>query len=143
MTDTSQFVQSLGGGLMLGLAATLYIGLCGRILGISDVIGRVLAFKIGMDSLGALCLLTGLAIAPAVFNGFAPVRFAPELPSSPLRLICAGLLTGFGAAYGSGCTSGHGICGFARLSKRSIVATCIFVVTAMIVTTVDHHWIGD
>lgn len=125
------------GGVMIGLAAAAMLLGAGRIAGISGILGGVLApGGATLKGVGAenLVFLLGLIGAPAIY---ALVMGAPEIgaPSSTLLLVAAGLLVGVGTRMGSGCTSGHGVCGLSRLSPRSLAATAVFMVTAAAATT--------
>jgi len=119
---------SLAGGILIGIAAALFILLNGRVLGVSGILGGLLPPKAG-DAGWRIAFLLGLFCAPLVFRFLAPASFvhAPRIDASLGLLIAAGLLVGFGTRYGSGCTSGHGVCGISRLSPRSIVATLVFM----------------
>ncbi len=133
-------IPSLLGGMILGLAAALYVFLHGRILGISGIVSGLLHPKV-TDWTWRLSVVLGLISAPflaALFFGIIPVV---EIDSSWLAIVIAGLLVGFGAQYGSGCTSGHGICGLSRLSPRSLVATLAFMSAGFIMVFVIRHLI--
>ena len=134
-------IPSLLGGMILGIAAALYVLLHGRILGISGIISGLLHPTL-TDSAWRLSLVFGLISAPflvALFFGIIPVI---EIDASWLVIVIAGLLVGFGAQYGSGCTSGHGICGLSRLSPRSLVATLAFMCAGFVMVFVIRHLIG-
>lgn len=128
------------GGVLIGLSAALYMGLFGRIAGVSGMIGRLLPPT--AEPRGAAAFLAGLALAPILYNLLSPTPFVQTMPDGGLRMAAAGFLVGLGTLLGNGCTSGHGICGSARLSRRSIMATCIFTGMAMLVTFVERHVIG-
>jgi uncharacterized membrane protein YedE/YeeE len=133
-------IPSLLGGMMLGLAATLYVLLHGRILGISGIVSGLVHPK-KEDWSWRLAFIIGLITAPflaALFFGILPVI---EVDTSWLTVIIAGLLVGFGVQYGSGCTSGHGICGLSRLSPRSLVATLSFMTAGFLVVFIIRHLI--
>jgi uncharacterized membrane protein YedE/YeeE len=133
-------IPSLLGGMMLGLAATLYVLLHGRILGISGIVSGLVHPK-KEDWSWRLAFIIGLITAPflaALFFGILPVI---EVDASWLTVIIAGLLVGFGVQYGSGCTSGHGICGLSRLSPRSLVATLSFMTAGFLVVFIIRHLI--
>ena len=124
------YLQALAGGGLIGLAAAAYLVLLGRVAGVSGALGAALAFK-PVDGLRSLAFLFGIFCGPFVyvmaFGGFPAVRIDASAPV----LILAGLLVGFGARLGSGCTSGHGVCGLARLSPRSFAAVATFMATAI------------
>lgn len=133
-------IPSLLGGMMLGLAATLYVLLHGRILGISGIVSGLVHPK-KEDWSWRLTFIIGLLTAPflaALFFGILPVI---EVDANWLTVIIAGLLVGFGVQYGSGCTSGHGICGLSRLSPRSLVATLSFMTAGFLVVFIIRHLI--
>ena len=134
-------VSALAGGLMIGGAAVLLLWLNGRIAGISNIAAGLVPWHRG-DVLWRLLFLGGLIAGAALYyRGFgnAPVARA-EFPGWLLAV--GGLLVGFGTSFGSGCTSGHGVCGLGRLSVRSLVATVIFVVAGMVTTYVVRHGFG-
>lgn len=132
---------ALAGGLLIGLAAALFLLIDGRVAGISGITGGLLG-KPGAATPTNLAFLAGLLAGPWLFSLLA--GHAPEshvgLPWP--GLIIAGLLVGFGTRLGSGCTSGHGVCGLARLSPRSIVAVLVFMVAAMVTVFVVRHGLG-
>jgi uncharacterized protein len=129
------------GGALIGLAAALLMLTTGRLAGISGIFGGCLNPGAG-DKGWRLAFIAGLILAPltAGLAGFSvPV---PDMPASWLVIVAAGLLVGFGTKLGSGCTSGHGVCGIARLSPRSIVATGIFMGVAIVVVALTRHVFG-
>jgi uncharacterized protein len=130
-------VSAAIGGALIGLAATLLMVLTGRIAGISGILGDLVDLA-GRDRLWRLAFLAGLIAAPLVLAASGHKLSAPAMPGWFI-VIAAGLLVGFGTRLGSGCTSGHGICGIARLSPRSIVATVTFVAVAMLVVAITRH----
>jgi hypothetical protein len=128
---------SLAGGLVLGAASAAFILLNGRVLGISGILGGLLKPVKG-DAGWRVAFLAGLVLAPTVWSLFAaPV--VPRIEAGPALLVLAGLLVGWGTRYGSGCTSGHGVCGLARLSPRSLVATLAFMATGFATVFVVRH----
>ena len=133
-------IPSLLGGMILGVAAALYVILHGRILGISGIVSGLLHPKVGDWSWRlafALGLLTSSFLAALIFGIFPVI----VVDASWLTVIVAGLLVGFGVQYGSGCTSGHGICGLSRLSPRSLVATLSFMTAGFLVVFIIRHLI--
>jgi uncharacterized membrane protein YedE/YeeE len=129
--------MSLAGGMLIGLAATLFILLEGRIAGISGILGGLLAPRRG-DVAWRLLFLGGLVAAPLAWTLFAQ---APEvrIDANLSTLLAAGLLVGIGTRYGAGCTSGHGVCGVSRLSPRSLVATTVFVAAGFVTVWLLRH----
>jgi hypothetical protein len=139
--DWSHFTPwaSLAGGVLLGLASALLILLNGRILGISGIVGGLLRPGRG-DTGWRIAFLLGLLAAPASFALLAPQALAaPRIDAGWAMLVAAGLLVGFGSRYGSGCTSGHGVCGLARLSPRSLAATGVFMAAGFATVFVLRH----
>ena len=133
------FLTAFIGGAMLGLAAVGYLYVHGRIAGISGLIAQVMNPKTVFKT-PALCLLAGLFLVPFVYGQVTTPNI--ELNASPWMMIIAGLLVGFGTRMGSGCTSGHGICGISRLSKRSLEATGSFMLAGVITVYVMRHVLG-
>jgi uncharacterized protein len=130
-------VSAALGGALIGLAAVLLLFLIGRVAGVSGIFAELIA-PAARDRGWRAAFLIGLIVAPlaAVLLG-RPVM-QPVMPGWAV-VIAAGLLVGYGARLGGGCTSGHGICGIARLSPRSIAATLIFVATAIVTVAVTRH----
>ena len=124
-------INSLLGGIFIGLAATILLLANGRIMGISGILGDIISFKekdqISWRIVFVIGVLTGPFLYLIIFE-----NFKSEMVADRTLLIQAGLLVGLGTSIGSGCTSGHGICGISRLSIRSIVATFIFVVSGVV-----------
>lgn len=133
------FLIAFIGGLMLGLSVAGYLYVNGRIAGISGLIGQVLNSKT-MFKTPAIWFLSGLILTPFIYGLFVQPEI--ELNASPLMMIVAGLLVGFGTRLGSGCTSGHGICGISRMSKRSIVATMTFMFAGFVAVYIIRHITG-
>ncbi len=134
-------ISALAGGMLIGLAATLLLWLNGRVAGVSGILGGLLSGTRG-DRGWRAAFLVGLVAASAPYLARAPA--APDLRSdfSRLGLVVAGLLVGFGARMGNGCTSGHGVCGLGRLSRRSFAAVLTFLLTAITTTFVVRHLMG-
>jgi uncharacterized membrane protein YedE/YeeE len=140
MSDLA-FYSSLGGGLLIGGAASLLLWSTGRIAGVSGIAGR-LFFSAAGDRLWLVLYLLGLVGGAAFYYalfGNAPVA-RPHFPG--WLLAAAGLLVGFGTSLGNGCTSGHGVCGLGRLSKRSLAATLVFLIAGIISAVVTRHLFG-
>ncbi|MBA3909709.1 MAG: hypothetical protein C0524_07430 [Rhodobacter sp.] len=134
--------QSLGGGVLIGLAAVLLMALHGRILGATGILGGLMRFNDPADWRLRAALLAGMASGPLVLLGLTGQVPAVDIPISNLAIVLGGVIVGVGVSYGGGCTSGHGICGNARFSRRSMVATASFMVTAFATVYVTRHLIG-
>lgn len=130
------------GGALIGVASVMLMAFNGRIAGISGILGRLFPPYAGTDPLGAACFLLGLIAAPLLYSVVTGTPFAQTVSSDASLMAIAGLLVGYGTALGGGCTSGHGVCGIARLSPRSIAATCIFMATAFVTVLIMRHVIG-
>lgn len=128
---------SLGGGLLIGLSAALFVLFNGRIAGISGVLGGLLRPLRG-DIAWRIAFLAGLLGAPLVYGMFAPLP-AARIDAGTGILVVAGLLVGLGTRYGAGCTSGHGVCGLSRRSPRSLVATASFMLAGFVTVYVVRH----
>jgi hypothetical protein len=126
------------GGILLGVAAALYVIFHGRILGISGIVSGLLSPKEG-DIYWRLSLVLGLLSAPLLVSFFFGLYTTTVIDADWITLIVAGMLVGFGANYGSGCTSGHGVCGLSRLSPRSLVATVSFMSAGFLTVFVVRH----
>jgi len=139
--DWNQFTpwSALAGGVLIGLAAAMFLLLNGRIAGISGVMGGLLKPLKGDIGWRAAFIL-GLVGAPLVYGLFARLP-VPQIEAGNAALIAAGLLVGLGTRYGSGCTSGHGVCGLSRLSPRSLVATACFMGAGFATVFVIRHFL--
>jgi uncharacterized membrane protein YedE/YeeE len=131
---------SLAGGVVIGISAAMFVLLNGRIAGISGVLGGLLKPVRGDISWRAAFIL-GLIGAPLLYALFTELP-RPQIDAGYAGLIAAGLLVGIGTRFGSGCTSGHGVCGISRLSPRSLVATAAFMVAGFVTVYVVRHLIG-
>ena len=133
---------SLGGGALIGLAAVLLMALHGRILGATGILAGLLRFNDASDWSVRAALVVGMAAAPLVY--LLATGQMPELdvPISTAEVVLGGLVVGIGVSYGGGCTSGHGVCGNARFSRRSMVATVTFMATAIATVFVIRHGFG-
>ena len=132
--------SALFGGLLIGAAAAALILCAGRIMGAAGILGGALALQSG-DIGWRLSLIAGLLLSPSLLALFGAADL-PRFDASWPLLIVAGLMVGFGARLGSGCTSGHGVCGVSRLSPRSFVATALFVLVAFATVGVARHVVG-
>ena len=133
------FLFAFLGGTLLGLSVVGYLYVNGRIAGVSGLIAQVLNLQTIFKT-PALWFLLGLFVVPFFYGIVQPPNI--ELNASPLMMIVAGLLVGFGTRIGSGCTSGHGICGISRLSKRSMIATMTFMFAGFVTVYLIRHIIG-
>lgn len=132
--------SALAGGVLIGIAAAMFVLLNGRIAGISGVIGGLLK-PVGGDLAWRAAFVIGLVGAPLVYGLFAALPVL-QIDAQTGALVVAGLLVGVGTRYGSGCTSGHGVCGLARLSPRSMVATAAFMGAGFAAVFVTRHMFG-
>jgi uncharacterized membrane protein YedE/YeeE len=132
-------LASLTGGLLIGLAAAMFVLLNGRIAGISGILGGLLRPAKG-DIGWRAAFVIGLVLAPYFYGLLLPLPEV-QVDAGTFTLIAAGLLVGVGTRYGSGCTSGHGVCGLSRISRRSLVATAAFMFAAFAAVFVVRHLI--
>jgi hypothetical protein len=131
---------SLGGGILIGLAATLLMLVAGRVMGATGILSGAIWGPQGRD--WRIALLAGMATGPLVLLALTGSFPVIEVPVSTLAMVLGGVLVGIGVTFGAGCTSGHGVCGMARLSTRSIVATLTFMLTTGITVYVVRHVLG-
>jgi len=141
MVDFTPVSAAIGGAL-IGLAATLLMLLTGRIAGVSGIFAACLNTAT-TDKGWRIAFIMGLILAPITGSFFGYGLSEPQMPTSWITIVGAGLLVGFGTRQSGGCTSGHGVCGVARLSMRSITATAIFMVTAVVVVFLTRHVFGS
>jgi uncharacterized membrane protein YedE/YeeE len=134
-------LSGLLGGALIGLATAGLMLLTGRIAGVSGIFGGLLAWQPG-DRAWRLAFVAGLTTAPLIAALAGAPLPRPAMSANLVLVAVGGLLVGFGSRMGSGCTSGHGVCGFARLSLRSIGATQIFIGTAVVTVAVVRHGFG-
>jgi uncharacterized membrane protein YedE/YeeE len=132
--------QSLIGGGLIGLSAALLMAFHGRIAGMTAILGGVLP-PLSADWQWRAAFLAGAIIAPMIHVAFGG-EIGFSVPPSTAMLIAGGLVVGVGVTYGSGCTSGHGVCGIARLSPRSITATAVFMLATFVTVYIIRHVIG-
>ena len=140
VTEFTPAASTLG-GILIGLSAMMLMTFNGRIAGISGI-GRLLPPYASSDVGGALLFILGLLAAPVAYAAVAGAPFAQSVSGNAVLMAGAGVLVGFGAGLGGGCTSGHGGCGIARLSARSLVATAIFMATGFATVFVVRHVLG-
>ena len=139
------WMSALFGGALIGLAATLLMLLLGRIAGVCGILAG--CFDGGLrdgawDGAWRIAFIAGLVAVPLIGNAAGFSVLPRQMPMSWSLIAAAGVLVGFGTRLGNGCTSGHGVCGVARLSPRSLAATMVFVATAVVVVAVTRHIIG-
>ncbi len=131
--------SALAGGILLGLASVMFILVNGRILGISGILGGLLVPQ-RSDASWRVFFLRGLVLAPVTLSLVAPGLVpVPRIEAGTGAIVAAGLLVGLGTRYGSGCTSGHGVCGLSRLSPRALVATAAFMAPGFAVVYIARH----
>ncbi|MDP4795867.1 MAG: YeeE/YedE thiosulfate transporter family protein [Rhodospirillales bacterium] len=130
--NAHDILMGLGGGMLIGCGAALFLLFAGRIAGISGIASAVARIEPGTHYKGSVLFLLGLIVAPQIYGLFHPM---PDIgvTHSVVLLSAGGLLVGFGSRTGGGCTSGHGVCGLSRFSPRSIAATLVFMSIAMAV----------
>jgi uncharacterized membrane protein YedE/YeeE len=133
---------SLAGGVLIGVASTLLMLTLGRVMGATGILAGLLQLSSGQDFAWRAVLLAGMVSGPAAVWLISGEMPAVEVPISTVALIVGGLIVGVGVTYGSGCTSGHGVCGMARLSPRSIVATLTFMISTGLTVYLIRHVIG-
>ncbi len=131
---------ALAGGALIGIASAMFVLFNGRIAGITGIMGGLLKPKSG-DIGWRLAFIIGLIIAPVIWQLFTSLP-AMQIDASNTLLVLAGLIVGISTRYGSGCTSGHGVCGISRLSPRSIIATLAFMFTGFLTVYIVRHVLG-
>jgi uncharacterized protein len=134
-------LSGLFGGALIGLAAAMLMVLTGRLAGVSGIVGGLLQAR-PADQGWRIAFVAGLIAAPLIAALFGTRLPRPAITQDFALVAVAGLLVGFGSRIGNGCTSGHGVCGFARLSARSIAATVIFMATAVVTVALLRHGLG-
>lgn len=137
-TEFTPVASLLGGGL-IGVAAVLMMATTGRIAGVSGIAARLLPPHEDAGFAGRLAFVLGIAAAPLLVHLASGAAPEVTIEAGPGLLILAGLLVGFGAVWGNGCTSGHGVCGLSRLSLRSLVATLVFMAAAIATVFATRH----
>jgi uncharacterized protein len=134
-------VSAAIGGALIGLSAALLMLSTGRIAGVSGIVGGLIGWNVP-DRDWRIAFVVGLILAPLSGSLVGYAVAEPQMPASWAVIVIAGLLVGFGTRLGGGCTSGHGVCGVARLSPRSLVATAVFMAVAIIVVAITRHVLG-
>ncbi len=142
MTANFTWLSAGIGGAMIGLSAALMMLLTGRIAGVNGILAGMMTTD-GKEISWRAAFVIGLVIAPPLAALAGVVFDPPQMPTSWIVVVVAGLLVGYGARLGGGCTSGHGVCGIARLSPRSIAATCIFMAIAIAVVAIRRFAFGE
>ncbi len=145
MTLLDSALMGTFGGILIGVSATVMMWGIGRVTGVSGIVSSVLAVFQGQRADGLdwrVAFIAGLLLAAPIFRLAGGVIPDIGIASNPVLLIAGGLLVGFGTVIGNGCTSGHGVCGLARLSPRSFSAVCVFLSTAIVVVYVSRHVLG-
>ncbi|WP_424986926.1 YeeE/YedE family protein [Microbulbifer sp. S227A] len=142
METTFTPVASLGGGLAIGLGAVLLMLGLGRVLGATGILSGLVFAESRDEALWRGAMILGMVLAPVLILAVTGDMPAIEVPVSPVMIGVGGVLVGLGASLGSGCTSGHGVCGLARLSIRSLVAVPTFMATAAITVFLLRHVMG-
>jgi len=142
LVDIAAWQRGAIGGLLIGLSATLMLLLNGRIAGISGIVGGLVLDKATSDRAWRALFVLGL-VAGAALTAFRHPEWMPrEMPVPSWLFLIGGLVVGYGTRLGSGCTSGHGVCGIGRLSPRSLAATATFMATGFITVFVVRHLFG-
>ncbi len=133
---------SLGGGILIGIASVLLMATLGRVMGATGILAGFFAPSSREDWTWRASLLAGMSTAPAVIWLATGTPALIQVPVSTTAMVIGGLIVGAGVTYGGGCTSGHGVCGMARLSPRSLVATAVFMLFAGLTVYVTRHVMG-
>lgn len=141
MTEFTPLLSFVG-GILIGLATVALMAVHGRIAGINGITSGFLTTTFNQDWAWRAAFLGGMVASPLILLGLTGQLPEITVPSSPLLLVVGGFVTGIGTTYGSGCTSGHGVCGMSRLSARSIVATLTFMATSVLTVYFPRHVFG-
>ncbi|MDJ0511986.1 MAG: YeeE/YedE family protein [Methyloceanibacter sp.] len=145
MAEVTPFtpIASTIGGILIGVAAVLLMLFNGRIAGISGILARLFPPYAGSDVASGAVFIVGLILAPIFYSMVSGLPVTQTVSGNAVLMAVAGLLVGFGTVYGSGCTSGHGVCGLARLSRRSLVATFVFMIAGFATVFIVRHVIAS
>ena len=141
MTEFTPFASVIG-GVLIGCAAVLLMAANGRIAGISGIVSSLLPPWNSGELIPKLAFVAGLVAAPVLYQAVTGTAIVQTVSSDVMLMAAAGLLVGFGSVLGSGCTSGHGVCGLARLSRRSLAATAMFMGVAFVTVYLMRHVVG-
>ena len=139
--DASQYIYPALGGALIGLGASALMLFSGRVAGVSGIVSGLLKIKPG-DLAWRLAFVLGMVVGGAAIHAARPDLFGTDIDRSVGAVVLGGLLVGFGTRLGSGCTSGHGVCGVARLGPRSIIATLTFIASGAVVVYLVNHVAG-
>lgn len=131
-----EYIQSLAGGMLIGIAVVGYLLTHGRVAGVSGMIAQQLHYKMIFQH-SSFWFLMGLMVVPFIYQYLQPLDI--QFETSAIWLVISGVLVGFGTRLGSGCTSGHGVCGISRLSLRSIIATAVFMCAGFLTVFLIKH----
>jgi len=135
-------ISSFGGGLAIGLGAVLLMLSLGRILGATGILSGTIFVEDKEELKWRAAMILGMIAAPILIFLFTGEMPEVNVPISPMMIVLGGVIVGFGASLGSGCTSGHGVCGLSRLSVRSLVAVPTFMATGVITLYIIRHVVG-
>ena len=135
-------ISSFGGGLAIGLGAVILMLSLGRILGATGILSGTVFVEDKEELKWRAAMILGMIAAPILIFLFTGKMPEVNVPISPLMIVLGGVIVGFGASLGSGCTSGHGVCGLSRLSVRSLVAVPTFMATGVITLYIIRHVVG-
>ena len=140
----NDYINAIGGGLLIGLASLFLFLSIGRIAGVSGILWRSLSVKNGEESerLWSVVFVVGVCFGGWFLHAIADIPVPELVTESRWQIAISGLLVGFGTRLGNGCTSGHGVCGIGRLSLRSIVATSVFMVAAVSTVILTRHFLS-
>lgn len=137
----TEWILGLVGGVIIGASAALLLFFNGRVFGVAGIVGSSFTPVRG-DTSWRIMLIMGLLLGGVMFRFVDPSIFPTAFPRSTGMIVLAGLLVGFGSRLGNGCTSGHGVCGVARLSPRSLLATGVFTLSGMLVVLLMNQLLG-
>lgn len=138
----ADWAWGLGGGLIIGLAAAMYLMVNGRVMGASGIIGGLVDGSGRSTAMERMAFVAGLVLAPLMAVSVRGAAPEIHLTSNVGVLVCAGLLVGLGTRLANGCTSGHGVCGISRLSPRGLVATMLYLLAGALSVLVFRHLLG-